>query len=292
MKLSILINNYNYADYLSACIDSALAQTYSDLEIVVVDDGSTDGSRAILAGYGEVIRTVLKENGGQASSFNAGFAASSGDVVLLLDSDDAFLPGKATEVARLMTDSTLGWCFDHVTKDPDARIADNQEIRAADYRASMREGRFPHVPVPTSGLSFRRDLLSEILPMPTAHDVVLSDNYLKFAATFLSPGVIVESPLTFQRIHGANRYTGASMRHRLDAQIMVATGTELARRYAGMQRISQHLIAGGVAQSDLPIWKAISTTVASTSATGLNGLMTCAMMLGKRLAGLLRPTRH
>jgi glycosyltransferase involved in cell wall biosynthesis len=292
MRLSILINNYNYADYLSACIDSALAQTYSDLEIIVVDDGSTDGSRAILAGYGDAVHTVLKENGGQASSFNAGFAASSGDVVMLLDSDDAFLPGKATEVAKLMVDSALGWCFDHVTTDPDARIADKQVVRAADYRTSMREGRFPHVPIPTSGLSFRRDLLSQVFPMPTARDVVLSDNYLKFAATFLSPGIVVESPLTFQRIHGANRYTGANMRHRLDAQIMVATGAGLAQRYVGIQRISRHLIAGGVAQSELPILKAIPATVAAASAAGLSGAVTCTMMLGKRLASCVRPTRH
>ncbi len=90
MKISVLINNYNYARFLPACIDSVLAQDYADFEIIVVDDGSTDDSRDIIASYGTRIVPVLKENGGQASSFNAGFAASSGQILCLLDADDAF----------------------------------------------------------------------------------------------------------------------------------------------------------------------------------------------------------
>lgn len=72
MNLSVLINNFNYGKYLRPCIDSVLSQVYPDFEVIVVDDGSTDDSREILASYGERILTVLKENGGQASSFNAG----------------------------------------------------------------------------------------------------------------------------------------------------------------------------------------------------------------------------
>src|SRR5688500_10169891 len=99
---SVIINNYNYGRYLGAAIDSALAQTYPHTEVVVVDDGSTDDSRQVIAGYGERVVPVLKENGGQASAFNAGFAASRGDVVLFLDADDLLLPGAvAAAVAHL-----------------------------------------------------------------------------------------------------------------------------------------------------------------------------------------------
>ena len=90
--VSILINNYNYAQYLSQAIDSALGQTYTNTEIIVVDDGSTDNSREIINSYGNQIISVLKENGGQASAINAGFAASKGDIICLLDADDIFLP--------------------------------------------------------------------------------------------------------------------------------------------------------------------------------------------------------
>ena len=70
--VSIIINNYNYGNFLPIAISSALKQTYSNVEVVVVDDGSTDNSREVVAGYGDHIVPILKENGGQASAFNSG----------------------------------------------------------------------------------------------------------------------------------------------------------------------------------------------------------------------------
>lgn len=249
MKISVLINNYNYARFLAACIDSVLAQDYADLEIVVVDDGSTDNSRDIIASYGTRIVPVMKENGGQASSFNAGFAASSGEILCLLDADDAFLPRKLSIIAGLYSNRDADWVFDHVTTDENAIVATQISTAEIDKRASLRQGGFPSLPVPTSGLTFHRRILSDILPMPTASDVVLSDNYLKFAAAYLGKGLMVETPLTFQRIHGANRYTNSDKAQQLRAKIMVATGVSLARRYGGMKAMGQKLAAGGLAKS-------------------------------------------
>ena len=96
--VTILINNYNYGRFLKDAIDSALNQTYRNLEVIVVDDGSTDDSREIIAAYGNKITSVLKENGGQASALNAGFAASRGEIICLLDSDDSFDPCKVERV--------------------------------------------------------------------------------------------------------------------------------------------------------------------------------------------------
>jgi len=89
---SVIVNNYNYARFLREAIDSALDQTYRNTEVIVVDDGSTDGSREIIASYGDRIIPVLKENGGQNSALNAGFSLSRGDVILFLDSDDVLFP--------------------------------------------------------------------------------------------------------------------------------------------------------------------------------------------------------
>src|SRR5262245_57305107 len=98
--ISILINNYNYARFLREAIDSALAQSYPHAEIVVVDDGATDGSREVIASYGSALTVVVKENGGQASAFNAGVTASRGDILCVLDSDDYFHPNKIARIAE------------------------------------------------------------------------------------------------------------------------------------------------------------------------------------------------
>src|SRR6266511_5584832 len=103
-QASIVISNYNYGRFLREAIDSALGQTYANTEVIVVDDGSTDESREIIASYGQRITSVLKKNGGQASAFNAGFAVSRGDVILFLDADDMLLP-TAVERAVLLFDS-------------------------------------------------------------------------------------------------------------------------------------------------------------------------------------------
>ncbi len=69
-KVSIVINNYNYASYLNFALDSALSQTYHNCEVIVVDDGSTDSSRRIIESNGDRVEALYKRNGGQASAFN------------------------------------------------------------------------------------------------------------------------------------------------------------------------------------------------------------------------------
>lgn len=99
MLVSIVINNYNYARYLGAAIDSALAQTWHPLEVVVVDDGSSDDSWSVIEGYGDRVRAIRQPNGGQGAAYNSGFAACRGEWVLFLDSDDLLDIGA---VARLL----------------------------------------------------------------------------------------------------------------------------------------------------------------------------------------------
>ena len=91
-RVSIVVNNFNYERYVGEAIDSALAQDHDDVEVVVVDDGSTDGSPEVIASYAERIVPVLKSNGGQGSAFNAGFAAATGAAVIFLDADDRLAP--------------------------------------------------------------------------------------------------------------------------------------------------------------------------------------------------------
>lgn len=103
MKISILINNHNYRQFLADAIDSALAQTYREVEVVVCDDGSTDGSWPLIQAYGTRIRSWHSpENLGQASAMNAGMALCSGDWVLFLDADDMLEPHAIAACLPLM----------------------------------------------------------------------------------------------------------------------------------------------------------------------------------------------
>jgi glycosyltransferase involved in cell wall biosynthesis len=105
--VSIIINNYNYDRFLAEAIDSALDQTYPFVEVIVVDDGSTDNSRNIIASYGNRIIPVLKSNGGQASSLNEGFKASKGEIIFFLDSDDLFYPEKIDKIVNYFIENNL-----------------------------------------------------------------------------------------------------------------------------------------------------------------------------------------
>ncbi|MFY9233997.1 MAG: glycosyltransferase [Fimbriimonadaceae bacterium] len=90
--VSIVIPCYNQERFVGAAIESALAQTYSPLEVVVVNDGSTDGSGEILKRFSDRIVLVDQENGGLSAARNAAIRASTGEFIMLLDADDILLP--------------------------------------------------------------------------------------------------------------------------------------------------------------------------------------------------------
>jgi glycosyltransferase involved in cell wall biosynthesis len=104
VQVSVVIPVYNGANYLAQAVDSALAQDHPGLEVLVVNDGSTDGgaTAAVARGYGSRIRYLEKPNGGVASALNRGIEAMRGDWLSWLSHDDVYLPGKVSvQVARL-----------------------------------------------------------------------------------------------------------------------------------------------------------------------------------------------
>src|SRR6185295_5604355 len=103
--VSIIVNNYNYGRFLGEAIQSALSQTYPNIEVIVVDDGSTDDSSEVIANFGGSIKTRFKQNGGQTSALNAGLRMSRGDIVCFLDADDALFPSAIAEAVQLLRES-------------------------------------------------------------------------------------------------------------------------------------------------------------------------------------------
>ncbi|MGI9068132.1 MAG: glycosyltransferase family 2 protein [Pyrinomonadaceae bacterium] len=108
-RVSVIIPNYNYAHYLPLAIDSVLAQTYPNVEIVVVDDGSTDNSETVLKSYVNRIRWLRQQNQGVAMARNLGVRETRGEFVAFLDADDLWLPLKLErQVQRFFDDPELG----------------------------------------------------------------------------------------------------------------------------------------------------------------------------------------
>lgn len=230
--VSILINNYNYGQYLREAVDSALGQTYPRVEVIVVDDGSTDDSRAILTEYGDRIVSVLKSNGGQGSAFNAGLAASRGDIVCFLDADDRFHPDKVRLVVEtLERHPEAGWLVHNYVKfKPDGSQEPVQLYRQSDTRnevARAARGKSITYFPPTSALVFRRALLAQFFPVPE-HLRITTDNYLKFVSASISPVHVLAQILTEQRLHGANLYTNLSLDALTQKRYHVDTGIGLA----------------------------------------------------------------
>jgi len=218
--VSVLINNFNYGLFLSDAIDSALGQAYSNTEIIVVDDGSLDVSRDVIRGYGNRIISLFKPNGGQASAFNSAFAASKGEWILFLDSDDYFAPAKAETIlshayqfgSAALIAHNLNYCDGENRPFATGNVS-FEALKLVDDRKRARQGKLRINLPATSALALRRDILSQILPMPeegtATQGRVLdqADNYIKIAALSLTPVLLIPERLATQRIHGENLYS-------------------------------------------------------------------------------------
>ncbi len=104
MKVSVIVPTFNRARYIGECLDSLLAQTMPAYDILVVDDGSEDGTHEILAGYADRIRAVRKENGGKPSAVNLGLSMARGDLIWIFDDDDVALPDAIETRVRVLAE--------------------------------------------------------------------------------------------------------------------------------------------------------------------------------------------
>ena len=165
MSVSLVIATFNHGRVLPEALDSALAQTLKGLEIVVVDDGSTDDTAAVLARYAGKIRVVRQPNRGLAAARNTGLATARGRYVSFLDADDVLMPTKLAEQQALLERApTVGWTYCDVLIET---VATGAQVRASErfgYGARMLDGwLFPELIhgnfIPAIGPLIRRGVL-------------------------------------------------------------------------------------------------------------------------------------
>lgn len=238
MKISVVICNYNYARFLGAAIDSVLAQTYRQYEIIVVDDGSTDESADILQQYQTKadgkLRAIFQKNQGQAAAFNTGYAAATGDVIAFLDSDDVWSPDKLQRVADVFQEpEVMGVMhqFNHIN-------AEGQVINPSPTPTRMPSGDLaPFMAATggtwcfaaTSGLSYRRAVLDRIFPIDAEKWALCADGALAYCTAFLGRIETINEILAGYRIHGANNHFSCGRSEEKSAKAQA--GMEMTNRY-------------------------------------------------------------
>lgn len=218
MSCSVLINNYNYANFICRAVDSVLNQTVVPDEIVIVDDGSTDGSCTLLFeryGADPRIRIITGDNRGQLGAMNRGYLHSSGDILFFLDSDDEYDPSYI-ESALAMYRSTPA-CDFLICGRKEFGAVDNTVVR---FKSDVSLG-FSVVSTlygehweggPTSTLSCRRWVLESFMPLDLEpYWRVRADDCLVHGASIAgAKKYYLAQPLVYYRIHNANLFYGRS----------------------------------------------------------------------------------
>ena len=205
VKISVIITNYNYASFVRMAIESVLSQTYPNIECIVVDDGSTDGSREVIAGYPS-LKTLFQTNSGQARAAKAGLELATGSIVVFLDADDFLHPDACQTVAALWQPDMSALFFRlQIVEGETAtnRTWPDKPFLQGDAAAfALRFGFLPSAP--TSGNAFARDHVARVFNMARGLDKNSFDTALTIAAPFTGRVATSDAVLGSYRIHASN----------------------------------------------------------------------------------------
>ena len=206
--VSVVIPAFNAEALVAEAIESVLAQSYAPVEVILVDDGSTDRTAAVASRY--PVTRLTQDNGGHASARNAGVAAAHGPLVAFLDADDLWLPSKlSAEVAHLMAHPEVGYVLVRMQRvllpgapwPPGTPAHWFQEPQAGT--------------LPSAGL-IRRSVLDSIGPFDTSFRHGSDTEWQARAADAGTRWALLPDVLVQYRIHGANdSYDNVGMRHEM-----------------------------------------------------------------------------
>jgi glycosyltransferase involved in cell wall biosynthesis len=207
VKVSVVTPSYNQAQFLEETVLSVLEQDYAELEYVVVDDGSTDGSLEIARRYeGRLHKLIAQENAGQVAAINRGFRHTGGELMAYLNSDDTFLPGAVSEMAAaLEADPALVMVYgDAIYTDAESRQTGYLASRPWDPPLMVRNCD-NHVVQPSS--MWRRSAWEQAGPFDE-RGYYFFDFELYLRLSVLGPVKRVERPWSTYREHPASKTVG------------------------------------------------------------------------------------
>jgi glycosyltransferase involved in cell wall biosynthesis len=261
VEVSVVIPTYNRAKLLAEALASVKAQTRPPLEIIVVDDGSTDGTRALLEAMGEKVRPIFQANHGAAAARNRGIEAARGDWIAFLDSDDLWEPRKLEAQARaLAADPTCRLAIvDSRAVDLEGRPIPRRprSLHAGTVTAALFRSTFVHTPAVLVEAALLRALGGFDPTLRVAEDY---DLWLR--ASLHTPFALVSEPLFIRRVHAG------SLAHAPDPR----NGDDKCRvleRFAALPEarrvLSESLIRSRLAQAH---WQAARGHLAAASPAG------------------------
>ena len=208
MKLSIIIANHNYRDFVGAAIESALAVDWLDKEVIIVDDASTDDSRAIIERFGSRVAAYFRPKSHQLGAHNFGLEQSTGDIIIFLDSDDLLEPEVMQEIAKVWhpgvskvqyrmdlidaTGTRLGSAIPQFPKKDDPKKLRRVFLKTMAYTTP-----------PGSGNAYARDFARTTFTLAPS-TMWSSDDPLLTLAPLLGDVLTIRKPLGRYRIHGKN----------------------------------------------------------------------------------------
>jgi glycosyltransferase involved in cell wall biosynthesis len=237
--VTVLVDTYNHERFIEEALVSVVEQDFpaAEMEILVVDDGSTDGTPEIVRKFAPRVRLLRKQNGGQASAFNFGIPEARGQIVAFLDGDDWWARNKLTRVAETMAaDPSLG-IVGHgiITVHRDGSRQSEVLRDGFCFRADTLEGalllRLRKSLLGTSRMTVRAAVLRSIGLVP-AQLTIEADEYLFTLGAVLSNVQILPDVLTYYRIHESNGFqisAGDTDRSRRKARILTALAAELEK---------------------------------------------------------------
>lgn len=246
--VDIVVVNHNYGRFLAEALESACSQTYDGVNVVAVDDGSTDDSAAVLARFEGRVDAIFKDRGGQASALNAGLDRCRGEIFIPLDADDRLRPDAARRVAAAFAgDPGLAKVqfrmevIDAAGRPTgDTRPVPHLGAPAGDMRRAELAFPFDIPWLPGGGTAFRSDLLRRILPIPERdYPIAGADWYLVHLSALLGDAAAIDEVCVEYRAHGANAYeldrSDLDLDHVRDAIAFASvTATSLARLADGL----------------------------------------------------------